>query len=251
MHPAVLSIIIQLILLNFFASAQSSSPSSPATDLEPSLTLLRILQSGGLVMIPLAALSILTVALIIVFLFTLSRSSIVTARYMQTIETLLKKGDLLGLLAFSHRSNLALARIIERCVDFLTKNPAAEISEIREIAQTEGVRIASSLNQRIALLSDIGSIAPMLGLLGTVLGMIRSFTVVANDMAATRPMLLAEGVAQALVTTAVGLVIAIPAMAAYSYFRGRVQSLVSELEAASTQILALLSTLESEKNTTI
>ena len=81
----------------------------------------------------------------------------------------------------------------------------------------------------------------MLGLFGTVLGMIKSFSVVASDIVASRPIMLAEGVSEALVTTAAGLVIGIPAMAAYAFFRGCVQSLIAELEAASTRLMALLS----------
>ena len=96
------------------------------------------------------------------------------------------------------------------------------------------------LNQRVAWLADIATIAPMLGLLGTVFGMIRSFSVMANDVAASRPMLLAEGVAEALVATAAGLLVGIPAMAAYAYFRGRVQGMISEMEGATTLLLAKL-----------
>jgi biopolymer transport protein ExbB len=70
--------------------------------------------------------------------------------------------------------------------------------------------------------------------------MIKSFSVVASDIVASRPIMLAEGVSEALITTAAGLVIGIPAMAAYSFFRGQVQSLVAELEAASTRLVALL-----------
>ena len=80
----------------------------------------------------------------------------------------------------------------------------------------------------------------MLGLLGTVFGMIRSFSVMANDVAASRPMLLAEGVAEALVATAAGLVIGIPAMAAYAWFRGRVQEMISEMEGATALLLVKL-----------
>jgi biopolymer transport protein ExbB len=71
--------------------------------------------------------------------------------------------------------------------------------------------------------------------------MIKSFSVVASDIVSSRPIMLAEGVSEALVTTAAGLVIGIPAMAAYAFFRGRVQALIAELEAASTQLVALLS----------
>ena len=82
----------------------------------------------------------------------------------------------------------------------------------------------------------------MIGLLGTVIGIVRSFGVIAIDAAATRPTMLAQGIGEALIATATGLLIGIPAMAAYSYFRGRVHALISELETASTQLLALLST---------
>ncbi len=213
----------------------AASPESPAA-----VNLWQVLVSGGPVMIPLAALSVIALMLIFLYLITLRRGTIVTARYMQTADALIRKRDYLGLLAVSHRHNEGVARVVQRTMDFVTKNPRATLGEAREIAQAEGTRIAGSLNQRITYLADIGAIAPMLGLFGTVLGMIKSFTVVASDIAATRPMMLAEGVAEALVTTAAGLLIGIPAMAAYSFFRGRVQALISDLEAASTQLIALL-----------
>jgi biopolymer transport protein ExbB len=223
-----------------FSTARAGAQDVITEPAESGMSLVQVLVSGGPVMIPIAALSVIALALILVYFFTLSRRSVVTARYMQTADALLRKGDYLGLLAVSNRHNEAVARVMQRTVDFLTKNPKATFAEAREIAQTEGVRQASGMNQQIAYLADIGAIAPMLGLLGTVLGMIQSFSVVANDMAATRPMMLAEGVAQALVTTAAGLAVGIPAMAAYAYFRNRVQGLVSDLETATTQLVALV-----------
>ena len=160
---------------------------------------------------------------------------------MTTADALLRKRDYLGLLAISNRHREAVAQIMQRTLDFVTQHPQATFAEAREIAETEGTRQAAALNQRIAYLADIGAIAPMLGLFGTVLGMIKSFSVVASDIVSSRPMMLAGGVSEALVTTAAGLVIGIPAMAAYAFFRGRVQALIAELEAASTQLVALLS----------
>jgi len=207
---------------------------------EGTTTLWEVLVSGGLVMVPLAALSVMALALIVVYFFTLSRRGIVTARYMQTAAALIRKRDYLGLIAISSRHNEAVARVVQRTVDFIEKNPRATYADAKEIAQTEGTRQATALGRQILYLADIGAIAPMLGLLGTVLGMIQSFSVVANDIAATRPMMLADGVAEALITTAAGLVIAIPALAAYAYYRSRVQGLVSDLETATTQLLTLI-----------
>jgi biopolymer transport protein ExbB len=81
----------------------------------------------------------------------------------------------------------------------------------------------------------------MLGLLGTVFGIIRSFGALGGDLGTQRYALLSSGVSQALINTAAGLAIGIPAMIAYAYFRGRVQRIISELESAVTHVLALLS----------
>ena len=203
-------------------------------------TLAKLLSAGGVVMIPLLFLSIVTLAMILIYLVSLRRGAVAGTRFMTTAETLLGKGDLMGVLAIANRHRDTVAVIISRTLEFLARNPGATDEQLREVAQTEGSREASILNQRVAWLADIATIAPMLGLLGTVFGMIRSFSVMANDVAASRPMLLAEGVAEALVATAAGLVVGIPAMAAYAYFRNRVQGMISEMEGATTLLLAKL-----------
>jgi biopolymer transport protein ExbB len=205
-------------------------------------SLWQIAVSGGPVMIPIAAMSVVAVMLCLVYLVTLRRGAVATARFMQTADALLRKKDYLGLLAVSNRHNEAVARIVQRTLDFLTKNPRASLADAREIAQAEGVRLAGALTQQITYLADIGTIAPMLGLFGTVLGMIKSFTAVASDIAVSRPMLLSQGVSESLVTTAAGLLVGIPAMIAYSFFRGRVQARISDLEGATTQLMAMLGT---------
>ncbi len=225
-------------------SISVSAPASPVSWLggkssQPE-TLAKLLTAGGVVMLPLLFLSVITLALILIYLFSLRRGAVAGTRFMTTAETLLGKGDLMGVLAIANRHRDTVAIIISRTLEFLARNPRATDEQIREVAQTEGGREASVLNQRVAWLADIATIAPMLGLLGTVFGMIRSFSVMANDVAASRPMLLAEGVAEALVATAAGLVVGIPAMAAYAYFRGRVQAMISEMEGATTLLLAKL-----------
>jgi len=223
------------------AGAFGQNEAVPSSGVMPALTLWDVVKSGGWAMYPLAALSFIATMLIFSYLLSIRRGAIVTGNYMATAEALLKKRDFLGLLAASNRRGEAVARVVQRTMSFLTRNPGATYEQVREVAETEGTRQASLLNQRITYLADVGAIAPMVGLLGTVSGMIQAFNVLANDVAATRPMLLAEGVSQALVTTAAGLIIGIPAMAFYSFFRGQVQKLIAELEAASTIVLAQLS----------
>jgi biopolymer transport protein ExbB len=202
--------------------------------------LLQLLKAGGWVMIPLILTSVITLSLVIACLFSLRRGTIVTRRYMETAEALLRKRDYLGLIAVSNRHSEAVARITARTLDFATKNPAASAESIRELAETEGSRVASSLNQRIVYLADIATLSPMLGLLGTVIGLISSFGVLASNTTQPRPMLLAHGVSEALVATASGLVIGIIAMAFYAMFRGKVASMISELESATAHIVNLI-----------
>jgi len=229
------------ILLAAASTAFSQEQAAKSTDLW------QIIQSGGPVMYPLGAVSILALMMILIFLMTMRRGAVAGNRYMQAADTLIRKGDYAGLLALSNRHNEAIASVMERALNFLTNNPTSSMAEVREIAEAEGIRLAGLWNQRISYLADIGSIAPMLGLLGTVLGMITSFTVVANDVVSSRPMMLAGGVAEALITTAAGLLIGIPVMAAYAFFRGRVQGMISDLEAASTVLLAHISVSKSKK----
>jgi len=103
-------------------------------------------------------------------------------------------------------------------------------------------------NQRVSYLADIGALAPMVGLFGTVLGMIKSFNGLAAEAVGSRSSILAGGVSEALVATAAGLIIGVPAMIAFSFFRGRVQTMTSDLESATTLLMAQISILLSNKS---
>ena len=231
-----------------FGALASASPvlaqevtATPPLVPERSQTILETLFKAGPVMIPMVLLSIFFVMLVVVYLMTIRRGAVVSSGYMATADALLRKRDYLGLLAVSNRHGEAIARVVQKMLDFTTKNPQADLQQVREIAETEGTRVAASLNNRVIYLADIGMIAPLLGLLGTVFGIIHSFGALGADIGSARYVALSRGISEALVNTAAGLAIGIPAMIFYAFFRGRAQKLISELEAASTHVLALLS----------
>lgn len=205
---------------------------------EATETFLDIFMKGGVVlMAPLAVLSFLAVLLIFFYFLTIRQGTVVSNKFMNAADALIRKQDYLGLIAVCNRENECIARIVYKTLDFATKNPTASFDEVREVTEAEGTRQASILNNRISYLNDIGRIAPMVGLLGTVVGMIEAF----NDIGSgVQHMELAPGVSKALITTAAGLVIGIPSLIFYSIFRGKVQKLIAELEAAMTHIMALL-----------
>lgn len=222
------------------ASAGAPSAAGKTGDATP-VTLWKLILDGGYAMIPLGALSVITVMLVLVYLFTLRRSSILSPQYMNTADVLLKKRDYLGLLAISSRHSEAVARVVQRTLDFATKNPTAPYDVVREIAETEAGSQAASLQHRTVYLADIGMLSPMIGLLGTVIGIIRSFGLLGSGQTATsRDLLLANGVSEALIATAAGLVLGILAMFFYSVFRNRVQSLISDLEIATAHVIGLV-----------
>ena len=120
---------------------------------------------------------------------------------------------------YAHRPGICVPEALSRIR--AAKDPAAE-----------GGRIADAMMASVDWLADIAAIAPLVGLLGTVLGMFQAFGGIASDVSAgAKPVVLAQGVSQAIVTTIFGLVVAIPSLAAYAVFRRRAQKRIAEIEA--------------------
>lgn len=236
-----------LFILPFIqvASAQLTS-AEPESTAPVSVDFIEILKQGGVMMYPLAFLSILTVFLIFLYLIIIRKGAVVSDRFMTQAENMIIQGDYHNLSEISDRNSSAVSKILGRAVDFHRATPSASLSDIRDVAEAEGSRQAGLLTQRIAYLADVGTIAPMVGLLGTVIGMIKSFMEIAEgNFEGVKQMQLASGVSEALITTASGLVIGIVAVIFYSLFRGRVQRFIAELEAAATHLMAVMSSVKS------
>lgn len=213
----------------------------PNTGAPNEMNFLEMFAKGGYTMYALLLISVILVLFILVFLATIRRNAVVSDKFMSAAEAMIRRRDYLGLVAYCHRQNESIARVMQKSLEFLTKNPNAPFVEVRSLAESEGSRQAGTLTSRITYLADIAAIAPMVGLLGTVLGMIKSFIHISGGAGqGVRQMELAGGVSEALIATASGLIIAIPALTFYSLFRGRVFQYVSELEAATAHLMAIL-----------
>lgn len=199
-----------------------------------------MLKKGGATIWFLIALSVVMFALIAFYMLTIRRGAVVSDHFMRTADALIRKQDYLGLLSVCGRRNEAIASITQKAIDFATKNPTATFDEVREVTESEGQRQVSQLSQRITYLADVGAVAPMIGLLGTVIGIFKEFKNISKKDMLAAQMEFAGGTAEALINTAAGLAIAIPSMIVYSIYKGRVNSLISELESAATHIMALL-----------
>jgi biopolymer transport protein ExbB len=219
------------------ALAQTAGNNDAVTEVSKETTLLGMVAAAGWVMIPLALASMIALTLIIYCFFTLTEKSITSPELLERMEPFFENEDLDGLAAYVSERPQATARIVDRTLQFLARHPDADAESIRIVAETEGNRIAAGLNQRVLYIMDVGVLSPMLGLFGTVVGILNSFGHIASEASPMRTMLLAGGVSQALVATAAGLTVGITSMAFYAYFRGRVGHLVSILETEGTLLI--------------
>ena len=218
------------------AYAETAAGMAPAE----AMTVADIVRMGGWLMYALAALSVLGLALIVYYSMVLRARNVAPAAQALRLRELLKERRGRDARELCAQNPTALAAIAAAGLDFLKENPTAQPGMLKEIMESEGSRQAGRMQNMIHYLMDLSAVAPMVGLLGTVIGMLKAFNSVAFDLAKARPMELAGGVGQALITTIAGLIVAIPAMIAYAWFRGRVIKLVGRMEGAATDLLAIM-----------
>ncbi|MBU1694045.1 MAG: MotA/TolQ/ExbB proton channel family protein [Verrucomicrobia bacterium] len=204
------------------------------------MNLVEIFKAGGWPMYPLTALSVIGLALILYFLLVLRAESVAPRRWLQKVFELLRQGQGGEARALCDRKPSPLAAVTATALDYVETAKPPQPDLLKEIMIGEGMRQATRIQNQVQYLMDIAVIAPMIGLLGTVVGMLQAFNAVALDLAKAKPMLLAGGVSLALITTVAGLIVAIPAMIAFAYFRNRASGLVARLEMASTDLLTHL-----------
>lgn len=202
---------------------------------------LELFEKGGPLMWALLFLSVVALMVFLICLWTTRQGAVLPQRMVMSVESLIRRKDYSVLMSMCERDGSSFALTIHVIVMFLQRNPRATIEEVREVAGAEGSRQANMLTRQINWLSDIGSIAPMIGLLGTVIGMMKTFMeMAAGNFEGVKQMQMASGIAEAMITTAGGLVLAIPSMAAYVFFRSRIQKRITDMEVAVTHILSVI-----------
>ncbi len=203
-------------------------------------TFRQIIEAGGVTMEFIIALSVLATFLVIFFLFSLRAGVLYPRSFLQEAEDAAAEGDLEAFRALCESNSSTAARILEAAAEQMEASGSVEYSVVRDALEDEGARQASLLWQRIQYLLDIAVVAPMLGLLGTVIGMLQSFSGLQLQVGSVIPQTLAKGVAKALITTAGGRIVGMAAMILYALFRGRLNKLIGNLEAACGRVLRQL-----------
>ncbi len=202
------------------------------------LDVLRIFSKGGILMYPLLILGIVGFAIIIERFMSLSIAKLFPEKILEQVLIFLKKGELDEALKVAKREDTISTRLVVFLIESFLKGRSSEDNlklAADEIASVEIPKLEGLVNA----IGAISSVAPILGFLGTVTGMIQVFEALALT-GLGHPEILSKGISQALLTTAFGLSIAIPSLAAYWYFKSKISYIISELESLAIEVINLL-----------
>lgn len=203
--------------------------------------MLELVKSGGWVMWPLILCSVLALAIIGERLWSLQRRYVTPKGTMHTVQQWLDRGELDAARVSQLRKGSPLGAVL--AAGLINRN--RDRSVVKDAIEDAGRHSARDLERYLNTLGTIATVAPFLGLLGTVLGMIEMFG--GLGARGSDPSVLAHGISQALTATASGLTVAIPSLIFYRYFRGRVNELLMDME---QQALRLLDVLQQTGNRT-
>jgi biopolymer transport protein ExbB len=190
---------------------------------------------GGWLMIPIFLCSVIALGFFLERMFKLRRSKILPRGLIQNANDLIARGKYTDAIFLCQGQPSAISRIYLAALKISGQPRAA----IKEVVTEVGRREASDLSKYTSVLATVASIAPLLGLLGTVSGMIKTFNLI-SYYGVGNPGTLAAGISEALLTTAAGLSVAIPTLVGYRFVASKADGLISELEEQSLQLVEAL-----------
>jgi biopolymer transport protein ExbB len=197
--------------------------------------MLEIVQAGGWLMLPIIACSVIAAAIILERLWTLQQKRVIPVDLSRQVWGWVKSDQLNPKHIASIHQSSPLGQILAAGLN----NRGRDRDTMKEAIEDTGRHVVHQLERYLNTLGTIAAISPLLGLLGTVIGMVQVFAAITTH-GVGNPAVLADGISQALITTAAGLSVAIPALIGYRYLRGRVDALVVEMEKEALQFIEAL-----------
>ena len=224
-----------MILLQITTPLETD-PSAVEVNEEASVTVMELLLNGGWAMIPIFLLSLVAVYIFVERLLTIRRAAKTPNQFIDKIKALVLNGDINGARLLCNQTDTPVAKMIEKGISRIgspLKNIEASIENVGKIE-------IYKLEKNLSLIATISGAAPMIGFLGTVTGMIKAFIAIAQEEGSVSPKLLSEGIYQAMITTAAGLVVGILAYLMYNYLVAQVQKVIHKMEYNSIDFIDLL-----------
>ena len=221
-----------LLLQDTLAAADSLN----AANSSQHMSLFEMMVSGGLIMIPIALCSLLAIYVIAERWRFLNNSRMDSEQFLRTIQDMLENGEVRAAERYCEDVGKPLSRILESGI----KRLGRPLLDIEDAIKNTGKKETYKLEERMDWLATVAGVAPMLGFLGTVTGMIQAFQQIQSYQGNVNPSVLAGGIWEALLTTAFGLLVGIVAYGFYNYLLKKINRMVFDLENASTEFLELL-----------
>ena len=260
LFPALAGVIIVVVMSASISSlAESPNQSNPAAarasgdriapvvskEPIPMQNLWDVVKGGGPLMIPIVFCSLVLVAFVFERTVSLRRGRVIPRPFVSRFIEQMRQGELDRdkALALCLENGSPVASVFAGAVRKWGR-PAVEVEQAIIDA---GERATNGLRRYLRILNGVATVSPLLGLLGTVVGMIRAFNAIATSDAMGRPELLANGISQALLTTAAGMTVAIPALICYMFFISRVDRLIIDIDALGQELVQMISAEELEQ----
>jgi biopolymer transport protein ExbB len=213
--------------------------SADASSTIPTSSLMRILQDGGVLMYPILLCSIISLVFLFERTISLRRGRVIPDPFVKRFLHQLREGQLdrEQALALCEENGSPVAQVFAGAVRKWGR-PGVEVEQALIDA---GERVTNELRRYLRVFNGVSTVSPLLGLLGTVFGMIEAFNAIATSKALGRPELLASGISEALLTTAFGLAVAIPALIFYWLFVSIVDRRIIEIDSLGQELVRLIS----------
>jgi biopolymer transport protein ExbB len=230
--------LVTILVTSTYAQQAAQAAGAEGNPPIPTRSMLSVFHDGGILMYPIAICSFALTVFVFERFISLRRGRVIPGPFVKRFLEQLREGQ------------LDREKAIKLCEE--NKSPVAVVFaaaakkwgktsvEVEQAILDAGERVTNQLRKHLRLFSGISQVTPLLGLLGTVLGMIVSFNAIATAGAEGQRELMAGGIAQALITTAAGMLVAIPALLAYLYFLGRVDTLITEIDALGQKVVELI-----------
>src|SRR5205085_4141014 len=209
---------------------------TPETTPEQAISLWELTLKGGPLMIPIILSSFVAIYIFVERVLTINRANQDQSAFMTRIKELVQRGDINGARVLCAQFDSPVARMIEKGVSRI----GSPLKNIEASVENTGKIEIFKLEKNLSILATVAGVAPMMGFLGTVMGMVSAFIAIAQEEGSVGPKLLASGIYQAMVTTVAGLIVGIIAYLAYNYLVTRVSKVVHKMEYSSVEFVDLL-----------
>ena len=207
------------------------------------MSLWNLFLKGGIIIFPIFFCGVLTIGIIIERLISLKNAEIDNEKFINEIEGILRRRKIKEALQLCDKNDKPVPRIIKAALLKIDRSR----EEVKEAIDDAANYEIPNLEKYLGILATIATISPLLGLLGTVTGLIKAFMVIEAKGGLVNPGDLARGIWEALLTTVVGLIVAIPAYLAYNYFVSRVNNIILDMEKSATRLLDVIFLIKSEE----